>query len=168
MWNEECETCSRLHQGHAPYASAANRRSDVYLCHHQQEGVGPEYEAWQRREMERIARDREEREREAKEAAERERLKNMSEEERRQWERENPKARHPAHALCFQGVVLVGNMFAAVAGDGLTHCSRLPWLSLLSPLHGKAQLIDEALLCTMHSDQLLHKLLLAYATVMLL
>ncbi len=50
-----------------------------------------EYEAWKARELGRIARDREEKEREAREAEERERLKNMTEEERRQWERENPK-----------------------------------------------------------------------------
>ena len=56
-------------------------------------GEEAEYEAWKLRELARIAADREEREREAREAAERERLKTMTEEERRQWERENPKVR---------------------------------------------------------------------------
>ena len=50
-------------------------------------------EAWKGREMARIARDREEKRREAAEAEERERLKHMTEDERRQWERDHPKAR---------------------------------------------------------------------------
>jgi hypothetical protein len=43
-----------------------------------------------------VAKDRADREKEAREAGERERLKNMTEEERRQWERENPKVRATA------------------------------------------------------------------------
>jgi len=62
-------------------------------------GEEAEYEAWKLRELARIAADREEREREAREAAERERLKTMNEEERRQWERENPKVRNRCLAL---------------------------------------------------------------------
>lgn len=58
-----------------------------------QEDEEAEYEAWKDREMARIARDREEKRREAAEAEERERLKHMTDEERRQWERDHPKAR---------------------------------------------------------------------------
>ena len=58
-----------------------------------QEDEEAEYEAWKVREMARIARDREEKRREAAEAEERERLKHMTDEERRQWERDHPKAR---------------------------------------------------------------------------
>lgn len=57
----------------------------------EEEGQTREYNAWEQRERARVATDRAEREKEAREAGERERLKNMSEEERRQWERENPK-----------------------------------------------------------------------------
>jgi Microfibril-associated/Pre-mRNA processing len=57
----------------------------------EEEGQTREYNAWEQRERARVANDRAEREKEAREAGERERLKNMSEEERRQWERENPK-----------------------------------------------------------------------------
>uniref|UniRef100_A0A7S0WH42 Micro-fibrillar-associated protein 1 C-terminal domain-containing protein n=1 Tax=Chlamydomonas leiostraca TaxID=1034604 RepID=A0A7S0WH42_9CHLO len=49
------------------------------------------YEAWKARELARIKRDREERAKQEREAAERERLKNMTEEERAEWERLNPK-----------------------------------------------------------------------------
>lgn len=50
-----------------------------------------EYDSWKARELARIGSEREEREKEARELAERERLKTMTDEERRQWERENPK-----------------------------------------------------------------------------
>jgi microfibrillar-associated protein 1 len=50
-----------------------------------------EYEAWKARELARIKRDRNEKEKEARMADERARLQNMTEEERRQWERENRK-----------------------------------------------------------------------------
>lgn len=62
-------------------------------------GEEAEYEAWKNRELGRIGRDREEREKEARETAERERLKNMTDEERRQWERENPKVPPLPHLL---------------------------------------------------------------------
>ena len=52
-----------------------------------------EYDSWKARELARIGSEREEREKEARELAERERLKTMTDEERRQWERENPKVR---------------------------------------------------------------------------
>lgn len=55
-----------------------------------------EYEAWKGREMSRIARDRDEKRREAAEAELRERLKHMTDDERRQWERANPKAQQGA------------------------------------------------------------------------
>ena len=61
------------------------------LAQVEEEGQTREYIAWEQRERARVANDRAEREKEAREAGERERLKNMSEEERRQWERENPK-----------------------------------------------------------------------------
>ena len=63
----------------------------VFLSQVEEEGQTREYNAWEQRERARVATDRAEREKEAREAGERERLKNMSEEERRQWERENPK-----------------------------------------------------------------------------
>lgn len=53
--------------------------------------VDAEYAAWKQRELARIKRDRAEREAAEKEAEERERLKNMTEEERAEWERKNPK-----------------------------------------------------------------------------
>jgi microfibrillar-associated protein 1 len=56
-----------------------------------QEDEEGEYEAWKGREMSRIARDRDEKRREAAEAELRERLKHMTDDERRQWERANPK-----------------------------------------------------------------------------
>lgn len=59
-----------------------------------QEDEEGEYEAWKGREMGRIARDREEKRREAAEAELRERLKHMTDDERRQWERSNPKVTH--------------------------------------------------------------------------
>lgn len=50
-----------------------------------------EYEAWKVREISRIKRDREDRDSMVKEKEEIERLRNMTEEERREWERKNPK-----------------------------------------------------------------------------
>lgn len=61
------------------------------MSQEEEEAQQREFAAWEQRERARIARDRAESEREAKEAGERERLRNMSEEDRRQWERENPK-----------------------------------------------------------------------------
>ncbi|BBH02492.1 microfibrillar-associated protein-related protein, partial [Prunus dulcis] len=51
-----------------------------------------EYEAWKAREISRIKRDREDREAVIKEKEEIERVRNMTEEERRDWERKHPKA----------------------------------------------------------------------------
>ncbi|XP_072966564.1 uncharacterized protein [Typha angustifolia] len=50
-----------------------------------------EYEAWKVREIARIKRDREDREARLKEKEEIEKVRNMTEEERREWERKNPK-----------------------------------------------------------------------------
>ncbi|CAA2982531.1 microfibrillar-associated protein 1-like [Olea europaea var. sylvestris] len=50
-----------------------------------------EYEAWKAREIARIKRDRDDRESMLKEKEEIERVRNMTEEERREWERKNPK-----------------------------------------------------------------------------
>lgn len=69
-----------------------------------------EYEAWKARELRRIARHREEKEREAREAEQHERLKHMTDEERRQWERENPKVRG-AFALPWTGKPLTSSQF---------------------------------------------------------
>ncbi|KAL4560599.1 hypothetical protein LXL04_032752 [Taraxacum kok-saghyz] len=50
-----------------------------------------EYESWKAREYARIKRDREDRDAMSKEREEIERVRNMTEEERREWERKNPK-----------------------------------------------------------------------------
>lgn len=50
-----------------------------------------EYEAWKVREIARIKRDRDDRDKLLKEREEVEKLRNMTEEERREWERKNPK-----------------------------------------------------------------------------
>ncbi|KAK7836479.1 uncharacterized protein LOC111995148 [Quercus suber] len=54
-----------------------------------------EYEAWKVREIARIKRDRDDRESMLKEREEIERVRNMTEEERREWERKNPKPAPP-------------------------------------------------------------------------
>ncbi|OVA11556.1 Micro-fibrillar-associated protein 1 [Macleaya cordata] len=55
-----------------------------------------EYEAWKAREIARIKRDRDAREAMLKEKEEIERVRNMTEEERREWERKNPKPLAPS------------------------------------------------------------------------
>ena len=50
-----------------------------------------EYETWKAREIARIKRDREDRDKMVKEREDVEKLRNMTEEERREWERKNPK-----------------------------------------------------------------------------
>lgn len=54
-----------------------------------------EYEAWKAREIARIKRDREARETMIKEKEETEKVRNMTEDERREWEKKNPKVQLP-------------------------------------------------------------------------
>lgn len=78
-----------------------------------------EYEAWKAREIARIKRDREDREAMLKEKEEIERVRNMTEEERREWERKNPKpASRPKQKWRFmQKYYHKGAFFQANADD---------------------------------------------------
>lgn len=90
-----------------------------------------EYEAWKAREYARIKRDREDRDAMTKEREEIERVRNMTEEERREWERKNPKpASAPKQKWRFmQKYYHKGAFFqddpddtaATVAADGIFH-----------------------------------------------
>lgn len=81
-----------------------------------------EYEAWKTREIARIKRDREDREAMLKEKEEIERVRNMTEEERREWERKNPKpAPRPKQKWRFmQKYYHKGAFFQADADDRST------------------------------------------------
>jgi len=89
-----------------------------------EEDAEAEYEAWKVREVARIARDREEKRREAAEAEQRERLKHMTHEERRQWERDNPKVNQarPKQSLKFmQKYWHKGAYYQSAADDAFQH-----------------------------------------------
>lgn len=74
--------------------SEANTAADVDTDDEMNEAE--EYEAWKVREIARIKRDREERDAMLKAKEEIERVRNMTEEQRREWERKNPKPAQPS------------------------------------------------------------------------
>lgn len=106
-----------------------------------QEDEEAEYEAWKDREMARIARDREEKRREAAEAEERERLKHMTDEERRQWERDHPKARM---MISFNDVCIGLTMTSACLRNTGQPMGMLLRLETRKPYHEAGCSIDNA------------------------